>query len=721
MAVTPAAPPAAPSGTREVLALADGVELLGEYEDSGFREPPLLARRGDGQMVKLTPLLYHVAASCDGRRDAEQVAAVVTERFGRGVSADNVRQLAEQQLRPLGVLALADGTTPELPKRLALLALRHRRPLVRERAVNVLAAAFSWLHAQPGQGAPARRARCSSTPGCSASTASPAASAPCSTSPPGCSPCSCSIVVATAFHEIGHASACRFGGARPGVMGVGVYLVWPAFYCDVTEAYRLDRRGRLRTDLGGVYFNGIFALMAGAAYFATGHGGAAVRRLRAAPDRAPAAAAAAALRRLLRAQRPHGRAGHPLAHQADLPLARARPPQRAARRRAQALGPRRRHGLPARAGAAAGAHDRLDRACPRRACSRPPTTPSGSSSTACDGVARRRRDRRRRVPDRRARDAARRDVAQLSRSVRMAAARASRAGRAAACCAAASPSPASPRSPARRRSSGGPTATTSRSGRARRGTIGEAVAQRPGDPLRPAVVHARARAAATGPRRRCASAPRRPRRTGGDGEPREPGEPRQPTRPATTDFDEDGDGVPRGRRPGDRRASRARRRQPGRGRAGRDRDAAPPTSAPRPRRPARRRPRRPRPRRPSPTPTPTPTPPPTPTPTATADADRDGADGDRDAAPTAPRSRSPTPAPTAGARPPTPPPSRPHDHQRREQSHGSPGRSPAASTSVPPAASSRRSRARPTRRSRPPRPSRTRRSCSPSRSPSRAS
>ena len=79
-----------------------------------------------------------------------------------------------------------------------------------------------------------------------------------------------SVVVATAFHELGHASACRYGGARPGVMGVGVYLVWPAFYCDVTDAYRLNRAGRLRTDLGGVYFNGIFALLAGAVYFVTG-------------------------------------------------------------------------------------------------------------------------------------------------------------------------------------------------------------------------------------------------------------------------------------------------------------------------------------------------------------------------------------------------------------------------------------------------------------------
>ena len=34
-------------------------------------------------------------------------------------------------------------------------------------------------------------------------------------------------------------------------MGAGLYLVWPAFYTDVTDSYRLGRAGRLRTDLGG--------------------------------------------------------------------------------------------------------------------------------------------------------------------------------------------------------------------------------------------------------------------------------------------------------------------------------------------------------------------------------------------------------------------------------------------------------------------------------------
>ena len=58
----------------------------------------------------------------------------------------------------------------------------------------------------------------------------------------------------------GHAAAARYGGATPGVMGVGVYLVWPAFYTDVTDSYRLGRGGRLRTDLGGLYFNAIVAV-----------------------------------------------------------------------------------------------------------------------------------------------------------------------------------------------------------------------------------------------------------------------------------------------------------------------------------------------------------------------------------------------------------------------------------------------------------------------------
>ena len=78
-------------------------------------------------------------------------------------------------------------------------------------------------------------------------------------------------LLSTLFHECGHAAACRYGGARPGVIGMGVYVVWPAFFTNVTDAYRLGRAGRIRTDLGGVYFNAIFSVGLAVIYLATGY------------------------------------------------------------------------------------------------------------------------------------------------------------------------------------------------------------------------------------------------------------------------------------------------------------------------------------------------------------------------------------------------------------------------------------------------------------------
>jgi len=76
-------------------------------------------------------------------------------------------------------------------------------------------------------------------------------------------------LVSAVFHECGHAVGCRYGGARPGVIGVGIYLVWLSFFTNVTDSYRLSRAGRLRTDLGGLYFNLIFILALAGIYEAT--------------------------------------------------------------------------------------------------------------------------------------------------------------------------------------------------------------------------------------------------------------------------------------------------------------------------------------------------------------------------------------------------------------------------------------------------------------------
>ena len=48
------------------------------------------------------------------------------------------------------------------------------------------------------------------------------------------------FIASAAFHELGHAAGCRYGGARPGRIGAGIYLLWPSFFTNVTDSYRLS-------------------------------------------------------------------------------------------------------------------------------------------------------------------------------------------------------------------------------------------------------------------------------------------------------------------------------------------------------------------------------------------------------------------------------------------------------------------------------------------------
>jgi putative peptide zinc metalloprotease protein len=71
------------------------------------------------------------------------------------------------------------------------------------------------------------------------------------------------------LHELGHASACASFGARHGPIGFGIYLIFPAFYTDVTAAWRLPRLRRIVVDAGGIYLNLISATVAALLYFLT--------------------------------------------------------------------------------------------------------------------------------------------------------------------------------------------------------------------------------------------------------------------------------------------------------------------------------------------------------------------------------------------------------------------------------------------------------------------
>jgi putative peptide zinc metalloprotease protein len=177
--------------------------------------------------------------------------------------------LVDEKLRPLGLLANADGSSPQFEKPDPLLALKFRKQIIPEHLSRAVSAPFKplfwppvviaalagwlvfdvWLFGTHGVAQGMREAMYH----------------------PALMVLLFGLVVLSAgWHEFGHAAGCSYGGACPGGMGAGLYLAYPAFYTDVTDSYRLGKGGRLRTDLAGVYFNVLF-ILATAGLYAVSH------------------------------------------------------------------------------------------------------------------------------------------------------------------------------------------------------------------------------------------------------------------------------------------------------------------------------------------------------------------------------------------------------------------------------------------------------------------
>ena len=256
---TTAGAPASDALRTDAPRLADSVQLVGEPRRSGYRRPPRLVRRGDGQTITLSPLLYLTARALRDESDVDRVAERVSAEYGRRVTSDDVRLLCEAKLRPLGLLEEPDGTDPEVHRRNPLLALTLRVVLSNPRVTGRLAGLFSWMF-HPLVVLPAVIAFVSVSLWLFLARGLAGAAHQAFYEPQTLLLIWGVTVGSAAFHELGHAAACKYGGARPGVMGAGLYLAWPAFYTDVSDAYRLGLAGRLRVDLGGLYFNAVFAL-----------------------------------------------------------------------------------------------------------------------------------------------------------------------------------------------------------------------------------------------------------------------------------------------------------------------------------------------------------------------------------------------------------------------------------------------------------------------------
>jgi putative peptide zinc metalloprotease protein len=66
------------------------------------------------------------------------------------------------------------------------------------------------------------------------------------------------MALSVTFHEIGHATAADFFGAKHGGIGGGFYIFRPVYFADVTDIWKLNSTKRIVVNLSGMYFEIIF-------------------------------------------------------------------------------------------------------------------------------------------------------------------------------------------------------------------------------------------------------------------------------------------------------------------------------------------------------------------------------------------------------------------------------------------------------------------------------
>jgi putative peptide zinc metalloprotease protein len=256
------------TGVPECPTLAPNVRLIGEMKGTGFEDTQWLVERA-GRFIQVSELVYRIAEHANGQRTLGEIASQVTEATDWIVEAGDVRQLIQDKLMPVGLISGADASISSQPNgavRSPLqvnMRVRLLSPSIFEPIAGVLQVlyappilipaliaggiALGWLYFVHGT---VRAFDAFLYTPWLILVLLPTA------------------LVSGTFHEFGHAAALQYGGGKVRGMGMGFYLMYPSFYTDVTDCYRLGRWSRVRTALGGVYFDLIFVVGIIALYLA---------------------------------------------------------------------------------------------------------------------------------------------------------------------------------------------------------------------------------------------------------------------------------------------------------------------------------------------------------------------------------------------------------------------------------------------------------------------
>ncbi|GAB4146719.1 MAG: hypothetical protein Fur0021_04980 [Candidatus Promineifilaceae bacterium] len=223
--------------------------------DTGAAEQQYILILPDGRHFRLTPYMYQFIQCIDGKRNVAEIAAILEKNWGRDVRAEQVWQMAQHHLGNYGLLVSGNGGSapPPLPSNradrifswhVALFSPQRIEPLTRlgqffftwpVAVLSLIGVALTYLVIYVDANATWRQ--WAQSLGESDFILVYAL-----------------VILSVLWHEIGHASACRRFGVEYGTIGLGIYLIFPVFYADVTRIWRLTRWQRVLVDLGGIYF-----------------------------------------------------------------------------------------------------------------------------------------------------------------------------------------------------------------------------------------------------------------------------------------------------------------------------------------------------------------------------------------------------------------------------------------------------------------------------------
>lgn len=211
----------------------------------------------DGRSLEASARLVDLIRLLDGKHDLKQIATELSGRWRVRVTAGEVRSWTDQVLAPYDLLVRAEpGPNPArgLPPRGArkpgrlLIPARFLLPLTNRLRLLFLPApalVLLWSLALCHYGFYAEF------------FSHPLPAPPTSS---GRLAALLFLLGSVIFHELGHLAACRTFGCPHGEIRLGLYLLFPVFYADVTPSWRLSRKERMIVDLGGVYFQALLLL-----------------------------------------------------------------------------------------------------------------------------------------------------------------------------------------------------------------------------------------------------------------------------------------------------------------------------------------------------------------------------------------------------------------------------------------------------------------------------